>query len=69
MTYLDVLMLAQERGEHFLNQDSDSLITNKHRYFRQEDNGEWMEDKEPGAPEARWGRGGQYYAWKTATTE
>jgi hypothetical protein len=66
MTYIETLLLIQERGETVLNQDVRALITNQHRYIREIDQAEscWREDNEPGAPERHFGRGGEYYIWK-----
>lgn len=66
MTYMEILMLVQERGEHILGQDTRSLFTDKHRYLRDLDTPEtaWREDPEKGAPEKRYGRSGSHYVWK-----
>jgi hypothetical protein len=66
MTYLEVLLLTQERGEHILAQGLRDVITDAHRYLRQLDDAEsaWKEDTEPGAPEKKWGKSGPYYIWK-----
>lgn len=66
MNYVDVLLLIESRGEKTLAQDTRAVITNVHRYTRglDTDEGAWMEDMEPGAPEKKMGRGGAYYVWK-----
>jgi hypothetical protein len=61
MNYCEALLLIQERGEKFLGQDSRCMITDKHRYLR--DNGVWTEDTEPGTPERRFSRGGENWVW------
>jgi hypothetical protein len=67
MTYFDILTLIEQRGEQVLTDTVNDLVSNQHHYYRQED-GDWVEDKEPGKPDQQWGRGGSYYVWK-ATTE
>ena len=65
MNFLEVLILIQGRGEKILAQDVNPLITDKHRYLRaQETASPWKQDLEPGAPEKRWGKGGEYWVWK-----
>jgi hypothetical protein len=66
MTYIEMLLLIQERAEKSLAADTRFIITDKHRYVRDIDGGEspWQQDKEPGAPERRQGRGGEYWVWK-----
>jgi hypothetical protein len=63
MTYMDVLLLIQERQEKVLAQDSTSLTTTTRHYLRV--NGEWQEDPTPGAPAQRYGRSGTYWVWET----
>jgi len=65
MTYLEVLLLIQERQEKILSQDMQALITDQHRYLRDSSTSDspWQEDPEPGKPEQRFGRGGCYYVW------
>jgi hypothetical protein len=66
MTYLETLLLIESRGEKHLSADTRFIITDKHRYIRGLDTPEsaWQEDPEPGAPERRYGRGGEYWVWK-----
>jgi hypothetical protein len=66
MTYLETLLLIENRGEITLGQDVRFIITNKHRYIRQIDTPEntWLEDTEPGKPEQHYGKEGMYYVWK-----
>lgn len=66
MNYLETLLLIESRHETILAQDIHSLVTNQHRYLRGFDTPEsaWQEDQEPGAPEKRHGRGGEYWVWK-----
>jgi hypothetical protein len=66
MNYLETLLLIQEREEKYLASDTRSIITDKHRYVRGLDAPEsaWREDTEPGKPEKRFGRGGEYWVWK-----
>jgi hypothetical protein len=66
MTYIEVLLLTQERGERILAQGLRDVITDAHRYLRglDEPADAWKEDTEPGAPEKRWGKSGEYFVWK-----
>lgn len=66
MTFVETILLIQQRGEKTLGSDTRFIITDKHRYMRGLDNPEsaWKEDTEPGAPERAVGRGGEYYIWK-----
>jgi hypothetical protein len=64
MTYLEIILLIQERKETVLTEEVSSVITNSHHYIRQ--SGEWVEDMEPGAPEKHFGRSGEYYVWVKA---
>lgn len=66
MTFLEVILLIQQRGEKTLTHESRFLITETRRYIRDFDGGEspWREDLEPGKPEKMYGRGGEYYVWK-----
>lgn len=66
MTYIETLLLIQQRGEKTLTQDTRAIITDKHRYLRQFDDPEnaWKEDTEVGTPERHYGRSGEYYIWK-----
>ncbi len=66
MTYIETLTLIQERKEKVLSQDTRFLITDQHRYVREIDTPEsaWHEDTEPGKPEKKFGRGGEYWVWK-----
>jgi len=66
MTYLETLLLIDSRQEKVLAQESRFLITNAHRYIRQLDTAEdaWIEDTEPGAPEKKFGKGGEFWAWR-----
>jgi hypothetical protein len=62
MTYIEMLLLIEEKQEHTLAHNVSSLITEKRRYLRADD-ATWAEDAEPGAPERRVGRGGEYFVW------
>ena len=62
MTYLDTLLLIEERAENILAQDSRTLITNTRRYLRTD--GNWAEDLLPGTVEKRYTKGGEQYYWK-----
>jgi hypothetical protein len=66
MTYCEVLLLIESREEHILAQEAHSLITNVHRYLR--DQGEWVEDFVPGAPVEHYGKNGMTFLWKRAET-
>lgn len=65
MTYLETILLIEERNERTLNQDVRFIITDKHRYIRRLDDGEctWHEDQEPGTPKEMYGKSGKYYIW------
>lgn len=63
MNYLQLLLLIEQNKEKHLASDSRSIITDKHRYIKEVSSGSWYEDKEPGMPERRHGRGGEYYVW------
>lgn len=66
MTFLELLLLIEERGEKVLGAELNAMFTQQHRYLRELDTSDssWKEDTEPGRPEKRWGRGGEYYIWK-----
>lgn len=64
MTYIELLLFVQERGEKILGQDIRSLITDKHRYIRDLEQESWFEDKEPGSPEKHTTRSGEIWVWK-----
>ena len=66
MTYVEVLLLIQSRGETTLTQETRFLITDQHRYLRLLDDSEntWHQDMEAGAPERHYGRGGETWGWK-----
>ena len=66
MTYLELILLIQERQEKVLTDETYSLVTDKRHYIRQIDvpENEWKEDPEPGAPEKHFGRSGEFYIWK-----
>lgn len=68
MTYVEVLLLIQKREETVLTQETQYIISNKHRYLRSVDVLDWQEDAEPGVPELHFGRGGSYYIWKRDET-
>jgi hypothetical protein len=61
MTYIELLMLIQERKETSLSQDVRCIITDKHRYIKEVG---WTEDTEPGAPEKHYDRSGLRWIWK-----
>jgi hypothetical protein len=61
MNYLETLLLIEERSEKILAQESNALITNKHRYVRA--SGDWSEDLEPGMPVEKYTKGGKIYVW------
>jgi hypothetical protein len=66
MTYLDILLLIEERKERALAQEPRFIITDKHRYIRQLDDPEsaWQQDMEPGAPKEMYGKSGKYFIWE-----
>ena len=66
MTYLEMTELIIQRGEKVLANDVRSMITDQHRYLRTLDGGEspWQQDMEPGAPERKYGKSGEYFIWK-----
>jgi hypothetical protein len=64
MTYLEMLLVIAEHGEKILEQGTNSLFTQHHRYLRQPDATQWLEDTQPGAPEQHYGREGIFFTWK-----
>lgn len=66
MTYIEMILLLEGRGEKTLSQDISSLITNKHRFLRSQEG--WSEDMVPGFPESRQAKGGTVWIWKNKET-
>lgn len=66
MTWLEMYQLIGERAEKVLSNETRFVITDKHRYIRVPESlvSNWREDTEPGAPERKLGRGGEYYVWR-----
>jgi hypothetical protein len=65
LTYIEMLLLIEEKKERTLAHNVNSLITEKRRYLRADD-ASWAEDAIAGAPERRVGRGGEFYVWVRA---
>jgi hypothetical protein len=67
MTFIETLLIIQQRDEKILTQEVSSIITDQHRYFREpgeNDEGPWQQDLLPGAPERHYGRSGEFWTWK-----
>lgn len=63
MTFVETLLLIEERKETILFQDSTQLITAQHRYHRIDNN--WTENATPGIATPHYGKEGMFYSWQT----